>query len=76
MVEMTTYIKKNSKYAEIFRTDDQLTVYQQLTATLIAKKINNCNYIKSIKRENLYNGYQKITVLETDDVKKEFIVKD
>ena len=41
---------------------DPAEVYKDLAAELIAKKINNCKWIRSIKRRQLYNGYLEITV--------------
>ena len=76
MEKLTVYIKENNKYIETYATTDALTIYQRLTDTLIAKKINCCNWVRSIKRVNLYNGYQKITVLENNGCKSEYIIKN
>ena len=76
MEKLTVYIKENNKYIETYSTVDPLIIYQRLTNSLIAKKINACQWIKSIKRVNLYNGYQKIIVLENNGCKSEYIIKD
>ncbi len=76
MEKMTAYIKEGKNYIESYTTTDPETVYKRLAADLIAKKINACNYIRSIKRVNLYNGYQKITVLQDNACKIEYIIKD
>ena len=76
MEKLTVYIKENNTYMETYATTDPLTIYQRLTNTLIAKKINCCLWVKSIKRVNLYNGYQKIIVLENNGCKSEYIIKD
>lgn len=76
MEKMTVYIKENKKYIETYTTTDTIIIYQRLTNTLIAKKINACKWIQSIKRVNLYNGYQKIIVIENNGCKSEYIIKD
>lgn len=76
MEKLTVYIKENKKYIEVYATTDTETIYKRLTGELIAKKINACQYIRSIKRENLYTGYQKIIVLETNGIKAEYIIKN
>lgn len=76
MEKMTVYIKDGKKYIETYSSTDPETIYRRLTNSLIAKKINCCKWVKSIKRENLYNGYQKITVFEDNGVKEEYIIKE
>ena len=76
MEKMTVYIKDSKNYIETYSSSDPETIYKRLTAELIAKKINCCKWVKSIKRVNLYNGYQKITVLQENGVKSEYIIKD
>ena len=75
MEKLTVYVKENNKYIETYATTDIETIYRRLTEELIAKKINSCKWIQSIKRNNLYNGYQKITVHETNGIKAEYIIK-
>lgn len=55
--------KRGKNLVETFSSDDTEYVYKRLADELIAKKINCCRWIKSIKRENLYNGFQRITVV-------------
>jgi hypothetical protein len=76
MEKLTVYIKDGKKYVETYTTTDALIIYQRLTNSLIAKKINCCKWIKSIQRVNLYNGYQKITVFENNGCKSEYIIKN
>ena len=76
MEKLTVYIKDGKNYVETYATTDALIIYQRLTNSLIAKKINCCKWIKSITRVNLYNGYQKITVFENNGCKSEYIIKD
>jgi hypothetical protein len=75
MEKLTVYVKENNKYIETYTTTDAETIYRRLTEELIAKKINCCKWIQSIKRVNLYTGYQKITVHETNGIKAEYIIK-
>ena len=76
MEKLTVYIKNGKNYVETYTTTDPINIYQRLTDCLISKKINCCKWIRSIKRDNLYNGYQKITVLQDNGVKAEYIVKN
>jgi hypothetical protein len=55
-------VKQGREYMTTFCCTDEKQVYDDLAHELIAKKINNCLWIRSIKRENLYNGYERITV--------------
>lgn len=75
MIELKVYIKEGNKARETYATTDATEIYKRLAETLIAKKINCCNWVKSIKRENLYNGYQKITVNQINSIKEIYIVK-
>jgi hypothetical protein len=54
--------KQGRNYVETFRCEDEKTVYADLAHELISKKLNECSWIKSIKRTPLYNGFDKITV--------------
>ena len=76
MEKLTVYIKENNKYIETYSTTDPETIYRRLTEELISKKINCCKWIRSIKRVCLYNGFQKITVLQNNGCKSEYIIKD
>lgn len=73
-IKMTSYKKHGGGWTVIYTNSDPYTVYERLTAALIAKKLNKCAYIQTIKREPLYNGYQKIIEF-SDGVKTEYIIK-
>ena len=75
MEKMTVYIRNGNKYIETYSATDPAIIYRQLTTSLIAKKINCCNWIKSIKRVNLYNGYIEITVNDITG-KSVYIIKE
>lgn len=59
--------------------NDNLDVYRMLSDDFIAK-LNKSNYIKSIRRRPLYNGFQEITVFynltNTADYKAVYIVRN
>lgn len=76
MEKMTIYVRHGKSYEQNHEITDKATVYERLTNDLIAKKINACTYIKSIKRINLYTGFQKIIVYYDNGVKTEYIVKN
>ena len=54
--------KENGKFIDSYYNDNETTVYRDLSIELIAKNINKCNYIRSIKRTQLYTGFINITV--------------
>lgn len=58
----TFEVKEGREWVAQFANTDPVEVFKWLTDELIAKKLNQCAYIRSIKRENLYNGFQRITV--------------
>ena len=55
-------IRSGNKWGTTFETTDPAEVYEFLTSDLIAKKLNACTYIRSIKRTNNYDGTQTIVV--------------
>lgn len=54
--------KQGRNFVTTWECNDATQVYDDLTHELIAKKLNACNWIKSIKRVPLYNGFDRITV--------------
>ena len=77
MPDLKIYTKKGNTYIlDSYQTSEALEIYKRLTDSLIAKKINNCKWIRSIKRENLYNGYQKITIYQTNGIKEIYTIKE
>lgn len=61
-ITRTFEVKKGREWEAQLVETDPTEVYKFLTEELIAKKLNCCSYIRSIKRENLYNGSQRITI--------------
>ena len=55
--------KKNGKtWVDTYIDNDAASVYKSLSHDLIAKKLNACTYIKSIKRIQNYDGTNTIIV--------------
>lgn len=75
-IERVFEIKEGRNWRKTITTTDATDVYKFLTEELIAKKINNCRYIRSIKRENLYNGYQRITVSYADSGRAIYTIRN
>lgn len=67
--------KEGRTYTETWRSEDSARVYEDLAQELIAKKINECRYIKSIKRTNLFNGFQNIVVTYDHGGRRTYTVK-
>lgn len=60
-ISRTIEIKQGKEYVATSRTEDKATVYKSLAEDLIAKKLENCGHIISIKRTQMYT-YKKIVV--------------
>lgn len=68
---------KNGKIWEILTViTDELSIYESLSTDLINKKLNNCGYIKTIKRAPNYDGTQTITVTYNNDCRSIYTVKN
>ena len=75
-IKRITEIKDGRAWRETYTTTDPAEVYKALAEDLISKKINACAYIHSIKRENLYNGFQRLTVSHNNGVRSTYIIKN
>lgn len=58
--------KQGNEWVETWATEGE-RVYEDLAKDLIAKKLENCTYIRSIKRKQNYDGTNTITVNYTPD---------
>ena len=67
--------KQGHKFVVTWESDDATQVYDDLSHELIAKKINNCTWIRSIKRTPLYNGFDRITVTQDNGNRRIYTVK-
>lgn len=75
-VSRTIETKKGDKWFYGSTCRDPETVYESLANDLIAKKINQCSYIKSIRRRQNYNGTATITVVYSNNVRALYVVAD
>lgn len=75
-IKKTVEVKNGRKWEHSFTDHVEENVYKSLANDLIAKKINGCSYIRSIKRTPLYNGYQKIVVMHDNGVRTTYIVEE
>lgn len=76
MIKKITEVKNGGKW-ELYSTyTEPAEVYADLCSDLINKKINKFKSITSIKREPLYNGYQKITVNYNNGCRTTYIIAD
>lgn len=75
MVNFIYEEKQNGKYVETFRCEDEQRVYDFLSHELIAKKLEGCQYIRSIKRKQLYTGFIQIIVSYSNGDRRTYTVK-
>lgn len=62
---------------EVVRTStEKETIFRDLTSDLIAKKMNKCTYITSIRREQLYSGFINIIVYYNNGVKRVYHITE
>lgn len=61
-IKRVVEIKCSKGWGATHTDTDPASVYEHLSRDLIAKKINACTYIRSIKRSNNYDGTQTIVV--------------
>lgn len=67
--------KKTGKtWVDTYIDNDATSVYKSLSHDLIAKKINACTYIKSIKRTQNYDGTNTIIVLYDNNVRSVYTI--
>jgi hypothetical protein len=76
MEKMEIYSKNGAKWEKTGENKDAIYIYKRVAFDLIAKKINNASYIKSIKRINLYTGYQQIIAYYDNGVKAVYTIKN
>lgn len=77
MAVLTIEKKQGKKWFVIFQQkDDSAYIYGRLAADLIAKKLNNCLYIKRIVRHQLYNGTSNIVVTYDNDTRATYTIED
>lgn len=67
------YKKDNNKWAVCFTENNETAVFKALAADLVAKKINQARYIKTIKRVQRYS-HVTITVTYDNNTKSVYYV--
>ena len=68
--------KQGKEYVTTYTQENECEVYKELAHCLIAKKINQCKYIRSIKRVQNYDGTITIFVYYIDGDRNVFTVAD
>ena len=68
-------VKKGNTYETTRTITDKATIYEDLSAALIAKKIHNCTYITRITDSCNYDGTRTITVNYNNGCRCRFTVK-
>jgi hypothetical protein len=74
--KMVIEVKNAGKWIVENTIENLEEIYSSLSADLIAKKINACTYIKSIKRVCNYDGTQNIIVNFGNGARRVYTVKD
>ena len=74
-ITMVLEQKIKNKWYYLHITTKTNEIYKRLTEELIAKKLNSCTYIKSIKRSPLYNGFQRIYVTYDNNIRATYTIK-
>lgn len=75
-INLIIEIKNGKKWVQDTVITDETLVYKYLANDLISKKLNGCNYIKTIKRVPNYDGTQTITVTFNNDTRSIYTVKN
>ena len=75
-VSKQIFVKSGRNYELTYTNTNAAEVYADLAQAMISKKLNGCSYIRSIKRVPLYNGYQRIDILYTNETKVAFTIAD
>lgn len=66
------YIRKSGEVT--FENNDAATIYELMARDLIAKKLQRCTYIKSMRRVNNYDGTITITMYQANGDKAVYTV--
>lgn len=75
-VKKIVEVKREGKYHTCYTTDDATEVYKGLANALINKHVCHCSYINRVVRVPLYNGFTKIKVYYTDNVRHTYIIEE
>lgn len=75
-IKKVVEIKNGGKWEISHVVTDETEIYKSLSADLIAKKLNACSYIKTIKRVCNYDGTQTILVNYDNSCRAIYTVKN
>lgn len=75
-VSRIAQVRHGNTWSDTFSDYNETDVYKSLSRDLIAKKINQCRYIKSIKRIQNYNGFITIIVAYDNNTRSVYTVKE
>lgn len=68
--------KEDNNWINCYETYNETEIYKSLCNDLIAKKVNACRYIRSIKRTQNYDGTITITVSYDNKTRSVYRVKE
>lgn len=74
-VNFVIEVKNGKTYKTTRVCEDRAEVYESLSRDVINKKICACTYIKSIKRVQLYTGFEKIIVTYDNGVRCTYTIE-
>ena len=69
-------IKNGRNWETTFSSTEPAYIFESLSKDLIAKKINECTYIRNIKRVNNYDGTITITVNYNNDTRSVYTIPE
>ena len=75
-IKRVVEIKKDNKWNKTYEVTDEKEIYESLAHDLIAKKMNGCTWIKSIKRTQNYDGTITMTVVYDNNSRSLYTVAD
>lgn len=75
-IMMTVFVKDGNKWDISNTCTDKVEIYKSLANDLLKKKIQKCDWIKSIKDTCNYDGTRTITTYYTNNVKRVYVVED
>lgn len=67
--------RDGNKWVETYRSEDRAWVYSGLAHCLIAKKLDECTWIKRIEKKQRYDDYTTIVVYEDNGNRRVYTVE-
>lgn len=69
-------VRQGKSWTTTYTTDNETDIFKSLSNDLIAKKLCNCTYIRSIKRIQNYNGTITIIVTYDNETRSIYTIQD